>query len=393
MRSTGLLLAAAAATAPFASAGKTDMLIDPREQRPLADLPIRVSSAGRNGFTHVQIPIECTKCFPADPTKPRKNLQDGFLEIDFRITRALGLDGDAGAQVNGFTVFDAAFPSTSTGDDNIERAVRLFTDSAEPVTVPVEGSISFTTVFNNGTHDVKGVVYNLTKVGEVTPGAPTGFRLSYIRHPGNSILRVEQGADNIPGEKWPFEQPEAWVALGARDDETEHFAWKKELDWLNRQHAGVYPGWDQEFVACKTTACKVNKVHTRVMKAYEECVERVERPEAFESGKVPPGCYLLLTPYYARRNMMWVGSGVAAIISTIGRVLLQKKKERHEKEKKQEKLDEQMLEQMEDDAVSYLLEVESKVQGATGGAAPPAEEVVVEEEVVSRKAFKQAADE
>ncbi|EOD46062.1 hypothetical protein UCRNP2_7210 [Neofusicoccum parvum UCRNP2] len=381
MRPTAVLLAAAA-SAPFASAARAmrkDMLIDPREQRPFPDLPIRVSDAGKGGFVHVQFPIACTKCFAADASKPRKNLQDGVLEVDFRITRQLGLDGDEGAQVNGYTVSDSAFPLRSEGDDNVAAALHLFSPEAAPgvpASVPVEGSISFDTIFVNATHDVKGVAYNLTKVGEVTPGAPTGFRLSFSRSPKNSILRIEQGVANIEGEAWPFEHPEKWIAVGSSDGSSEHFAWKKELDWLNKPHAGVYPGWDQDFVACKTTACRVNKVHTKVTKAYDECVERKERPDQFETDIIPPGCYVLLAGYYARRNMAWVGCGLIFLISQLMRRNLEKQKEKIQKAKKKAELDEQALERMEDDAVDYLMEVETKVQAAASTGAAAAGETV-----------------
>ncbi|KAH7063307.1 hypothetical protein B0J12DRAFT_165129 [Macrophomina phaseolina] len=397
MRPSTYLLAAAGtlASAPLASAQfsriRKDMLISPREQRPLADLPIRVATAGQAGFLHVQFPIECKQCFPADPTKPKKNLQDGFLEIDFRVTRGLGLDGDAGAQVNGYTVLDEAFPLRSEGDENFRTALHLFVDGEDPDVAPsvaVEGELAFSTIWANGTHDVKGVSYNLTKVGEVVPAASAGFRVSYIREPQNGILRIEQGTANVEGERWPFEKPELWVAVGRTDGNTEHFAWKKELDWLNRPHAGVYPGWDQEFVNCKTTACRVNKMHTKVTKAYDECVERVERPEQFESGVLPPGCYVLLSGYYAKQNIMWVGCGIVFMISQLLRWNLKRQQQKVQKIQQQKELDEQALERLEDDAVSYMMEVQSKAQTAAASSA----EAVEEEKVKSRKAY-QGSDE
>ncbi|KAK7700204.1 hypothetical protein SLS57_012165 [Botryosphaeria dothidea] len=399
MRSTTLLLAAAAGlgATPLASAQfsrqRKDMLINPREQRPLADLPIRVSTGGQAGFLHVQFPIECARCFPADPAKPKKNLQDGFLEIDFRITRALGLDGDAGVQVNGFTVLDDAFPVRAAGDDNFRSALRLFVDGPEPDVAPsveVEGDVAFHALWANGTHEVKGVSYNLTKVGEVVPGAPTGFRVSYMREPQNNILRIEQGVANIEGEKYPFEKPLEWIQVGREDGQTEHFAWKRELDWLNKPHARVYPGWDQEFVNCKTTACRVNKMHTQVTKAYDECVERVERPDQFESGVLPPGCYLLLSGYYAKKNIMWVGCAIVFCISQLMRWNLSRQQKKTQEKQKQKDLDEQMLEQMEDDAVSYLMEVQTKVEAVAATA--PSADAEEDEKVKSRKGY-QGADE
>ncbi|KAB2572071.1 hypothetical protein BFW01_g8612 [Lasiodiplodia theobromae] len=393
MRTSTILLAATGGLAPLASAGwrpiKKDMLISPRDQRPFNDLPIRVADGGSSGFLHVQFPIECSKCFPADPSRPKKNLQDGVLEIDFRITRTLGLDGDEGAQVNGYTVSDIAFPINSgASDDNIASALRLFVDGPEPdvaPSVPIEGTISFDTVFANGTHDVKGVAYNLTKVGEVAPGAPTGFRLSYMRAPQNSILRIERNAANIDGEAYPFEHPELWVAVGTHDGNTEHFAWRNELDWLNPPHARVYPGWDQEFVNCKTTACRVNKIHTKVSKAYDECVLRAEHPDQFEGGVVPPGCYILLAGYYGKRNIMWVGCAIVFSITQLLKRNMEKQKKKTEEKKKQVELDEQMLDQNEDDIVSYMMEVEAKAQAqaaATGAATEG------QENVKARKAHK-----
>ncbi|KAL0254514.1 hypothetical protein SLS55_009990 [Diplodia seriata] len=399
MRTTTIILAASG-LAPLASAGlrpiRKDMLISPREQLPFSDLPIRVADAGGSGFQHVQFPIECRKCFPADPTRPKKNLQDGVLEVDFRITRTLGLDGDDGAQVNGYTVSDAAFPVRSEGDANIASALRLFVDGPTPdvaPSVPVEGSISFDTIFRNETHLVYGVAYNLTRVGEAAvPAAPAGFRLSYMRAPQNSILRIEQGAANVAGEAYPFEAPELWVDVGTNDaaGASEHFAWRKELDWLNRPHAAAYPGWDQDFVRCQTTACRVNKLHTKVTRAYDECAQRVEHPDQFEAGVVPPGCYVLLAGYYGKRNIMWVGCAVVFAITQLLKRNLEGQKKKVEQEKKQEELDEQMLEQNEDDIVAYMMEVEAKAKGATGAAAPAAAEA---EETVKARKGHQASDE
>ncbi|OJD31289.1 uncharacterized protein BKCO1_5000071 [Diplodia corticola] len=398
------ILAAATTTGlgllpPLAAAGlrpiRKDMLISPYAQLPFSDLPIRVADAGGHGFQHVQIPVACARCFPADPTRPRKNLQDGVLEFDFRITRTLGLDGDDGAQVNGFTVSDAAFPVRSGGDANVAGALRLFVAEEGQVApeVALEGDVAFEEVWRNASHLVYGVQYNITKVGEVVPGAPAGFRLSYMRAPQNSVLRIEQGAGNIEGERYPFEKPELWVDVGTNEEggASEHFAWRKELDWLNRMHAAVYPGWDQEFVNCKTTACRVNKIHTKVTKAYDECVVRVEHPDQFEGGVVPPGCYVLLAGYYGKRNIMWVGCAVVFAITQLLKRNLEGQRKKVEQEKQQEELDEQMLERNEDDIVSYMMEVEAKAKGATG--AEPAPAAVVEEETVKARKGHQASEE
>ncbi|KAK8207140.1 hypothetical protein IWZ01DRAFT_509199 [Phyllosticta capitalensis] len=384
------IFAGALALAGPALAAVPEPLIDPHEQRPLDQVPIRVSSHGNNGFTHLQFPIACSQCFPEDPKNPKKNV-DGLLEFDVRITRHLGLDGDNGAQINGFTVLDDDLPVISTEESgirggkevpggNVLSAVRLFSPSLydsdgklldaasyEPEVVGLKGSIIVHTLVKNSTHDVKGVVYNITSLegpaGPITPASPAGFRLSYSRRPTNSILRLQQSA--VSGdESYPFEHAEDWIHPG----EQKHFTWAPQgLDWIHKAH-DRYAGWDQYFVTCKTTACRVNKLHTAVMNTYEGCLERWQHPDNFDAS-FPPQCHAVLIPHHAKNNIMLVGAGVAGLLSTFLRMRLGAQKDKAEKQKRQKELDEKLLEQLEDDAVAYLSSVEGKnVSKATAEA-------------------------
>ncbi|KAK7539464.1 uncharacterized protein J3D65DRAFT_618715 [Phyllosticta citribraziliensis] len=390
MRSASVVAGALALAGPALSA-VPEPLIDPHEQRPLDQVPIRVSSHGNNGFTHVQFPIACSQCFPEDPQKP-KNYVDGLFEFDVRITRSLGLDGENGAQINGYTVLDEDLPVISTEEagirggkevagGNVLSAVRLFSPSRydsegklldaanyEPEVVGLKGSISIDTLVKNSTHDVKGIVYNITSLegpaGPITPAEPAGFRLSYSRRPDNSILRIQQGTVSVD-ESYPFEKVEEWIHPG----DQKHFTWAPQgLDWINKAH-DRYAGWDQYFVTCKTTACRVNKIHTKITSAYDECLERWQHPENFLDAKFPPQCHAYLIPHHAKNNIMLVGAGVAGLISTLLRMRLGAQKDKVEKQKKQKELDEKLLEQLEDDAVAYLMNVEGKnVSKATAEA-------------------------
>ncbi|KAF2136933.1 uncharacterized protein K452DRAFT_291970 [Aplosporella prunicola CBS 121167] len=356
MRTTYALLAACAATA--AAPAKSYPAIE--------ELAVRTTD-GRNGFTHVQFPIECQRCFRSDPAKPKSKLIDGVLEFDVRITRHLGLDGDDAAQINGYTVEDEELPFVHVGKEesgNINSAIQLYAPTrydadgapiAGPYTTNLRGSISFETLVKNGTHDVKGVVFNVTHIeaqdnGPV-PAALTGFRLSYSRKPKNTILRIQQNAAPTAADPYPFADREAWI----EPPQVQHFLWaSKNVEFINKAH-DLYPGWNPNLVECKTIACRVNKLHTRFTVAYDACVERLEDPLA--SG-MPLHCRAYLLPYYAKKNIMWVGAGTALLISTVMRMLLQKKKDADLAKKKEAKQLEDLMDRMEDDVCDYLIRTE-----------------------------------